>query len=134
MRNDKWLVNCSYTLLSHRQLVYKQLALGRQIAKQLSGLTLLSLNISRNFRLKKGDLFLSKIAVKPTINQNSAEKFQSRIINYRSCKHFSNGAYRESLMNKLSRESFVKNNDSFQRFCDLSAVTSNKHKNKTCSR
>ena len=69
-----------------------------------------------------------------TVIRKGFKRFQSRMINYRSCKHFSDGAYRESLMNKLSRESFVKNNDSFQRFCDLSAVTSNKHKNKTCSR
>ena len=53
----------------YKQPVYKQPALGSQIAKQLSGLNLFSL--SNN----KVEFFLCnkrKIAVKPTINQNLA--------------------------------------------------------------
>ena len=33
----------------------------------------------------------------------------------------------ESLINKLSRENFVNNDDGFQRFCDISLATLNKH-------
>ena len=57
------------------------------------------------------------------------KKFQPRIKNYRSYKHFSNEAYRESLINKLSQENFVNNDDGgFQRFCDVSYLaTINKH-------
>ena len=54
----------------------KQLALGLQIANQLSGLNPLSLSNNKNYRLKKSvELFLCnkrKIAVKPTIHQSSA--------------------------------------------------------------
>ena len=35
------------------------------------------------------------------------KNFQPRIQNYRSYKHFSNGAYMESLINKLPQENFV---------------------------
>ena len=55
------------------------------------------------------------------------EKFQLRMINYRSYKHFSNETYRESLINKLSQENFVNNDDGFQRFYDISLETLNKH-------
>ena len=55
------------------------------------------------------------------------KKFQPRIINYRSYKHFSKEAYRESLTNKLSQENFFNNDDDFQRFCDISLATLNKH-------
>ena len=40
----------------HKQPVYKQLVLGWQIAKQLSGLNTLSLSNSKNYRLKKWSL------------------------------------------------------------------------------
>ena len=55
------------------------------------------------------------------------KKFQPRIINYRPYKHFSNEAYRESLINKLTLENFVNNDDGFQRFCDISLATLNEH-------
>ena len=64
----------SLHLFFYTQLVYKQLALGWQIAKQLSGLNPLSLSNNKNYRLKKVKLFLCnkcKIAVKRTIHQNS---------------------------------------------------------------
>ena len=35
---------------------------------------------------------------------------------YKSYNHFSNEAYRESLMNKLSLKDFVNKDDGFQRF------------------
>ena len=46
------------------------------------------------------------------------KKLKPRIINYRSYKHFSNEAYRESLVHELSKELFVNNDDGLQRFCD----------------
>ena len=42
-----------YILFFYKQLVYKQLTLGGQIAKQLPGLTLLSLSNNKNYMLKK---------------------------------------------------------------------------------
>ena len=41
----------------NKQPVYKQLALGWQIAKQLSGLNSLSLSNRKNYRLKKSGVF-----------------------------------------------------------------------------
>ena len=40
-----------------KQSVYKQLALGCQIAKQLSGLKSLSLSNNKNYRLKNNEVF-----------------------------------------------------------------------------
>ena len=47
-----------YTLFFYKQPVYKQPSLEWQIAKQLSGLTLLSLSNNKNYRLKKSGVFL----------------------------------------------------------------------------
>ena len=41
----------------HKKQVYKQLALGQQITKQLSGLKLLSLSNSKNYRSMKSGIF-----------------------------------------------------------------------------
>ena len=49
------------------------------------------------------------------------KKFQPRIRNSRSYKHFLNEAYRDSLINKLSQENFA-NNNGFQRFCDIPEI------------
>ena len=46
-----------YTYLFYKQSVYKQLALGWQNAKQLSGLNLFSLSSNKNYRLKKSGVF-----------------------------------------------------------------------------
>ena len=57
------------------KLVYKQLAVGLKIVKQLSVLNPLSLSNNKNYRLRKNEVFLCnerKIAVKPTILENSA--------------------------------------------------------------
>ena len=48
---------CIYILLYKETVYNKQLALGWQIAKQLSGLNLLSLSNNRNYRLKKSGVF-----------------------------------------------------------------------------
>ena len=64
-----------WTLNFYKQPVYKQLALGWQIAKQLSGLTPYLLSNNEICRLKKVKFFFCnkrKMAVKVTIQQNSA--------------------------------------------------------------
>ena len=45
------------SLIFNKQLVYKQLALGQQIAKQLSGLSSFSISNNKNYRLKKNEVF-----------------------------------------------------------------------------
>ena len=40
-----------------------------------------------------------------------------RTINYRSYKHYSNEAHRESLIRELSKEVFFNNDDAFQKLC-----------------
>ena len=65
------------------------------------------------------------------------KKLKARTINYRSYKHFSNEAYRESLLHELSIEVSVNNDDGLQRFCDININILNRHalrKRKNCSR
>ena len=62
-----------------------------------------------------------------TVLRKSFEKFQPKLIKYRSYKTFSNEAYRETLINNLSKENFINNDDGFQRFCDISLNALNKH-------
>ena len=45
--------DCITLIFLYKRPVYKQLALGWQIAKQLSGLIPLSLSNNKNYRLKK---------------------------------------------------------------------------------
>ena len=59
----------------YKQSVYKQLTLGRQIAKQLSGLDTFALSSNENYILKKMEFFFCnkhKIAVRRSTHQNSA--------------------------------------------------------------
>ena len=62
-----------------------------------------------------------------TVMRNIFKKLKPRTINYRSYKHFSNEAYRESLLHELSKEVFVNNNDGLQRFCDININILNRH-------
>ena len=55
------------------------------------------------------------------------KKLKARTINYRSYKNFSNEAYRESLLHELSKEVFLNNDDSFQRFFDININILNRH-------
>ena len=80
IRND-WIAHVFYSFICivppkiHLQLIYTQLALGWQIAKQLSGLKPPSLSSNKNYSLKKSGVFsciAGLTAVKPTIHQNSA--------------------------------------------------------------
>ena len=51
-----WYVK-KYTYFFYKQSVYKQLALGWEIATQLSGLNPFSLSNNKNCRLKKSGVF-----------------------------------------------------------------------------
>ena len=70
------------------------------------------------------------------VMKKSFKKFQPRIINYRSYKHFSNNAFRKDLIDKLSNEKFVINDDGLKRFCELNVNILNKHapRKKRCAR
>ena len=46
-----------------------------------------------------------------TVMRKIFKKLKPRTIHYRSYKHFSNEAYRDSLLNELSKEVFVNNGD-----------------------
>ena len=59
--------------------------------------------------------------------KKSFKKFQPRIKNYRSCKHFLNDTFRKDLIDKLSNEKFVINDDGLKRFCELSVNVLNKY-------
>ena len=64
-----------YTTFFYKQSVYKQLALGRQIATQLSELSTFALGNNENYILKKVEFFFCnkrKKAVKRTTHHNSA--------------------------------------------------------------
>ena len=54
-----------------------------------------------------------------TVMKKSFRKFHPRLINYRSYKNFSNEAFRECLLEKLSKEIFENNDEGLQRFCDI---------------
>ena len=62
-----------------------------------------------------------------TVMRKIFKKLKPRTINYRSYKHFSNEAYRESLLHELSKEVFVNNDDGLQRFCDININILNSH-------
>ena len=55
------------------------------------------------------------------------KKWKPWIINYRSYKHFSSEAYRESLLQELSKEIFVDNDEGLQRFCEININILNRH-------
>ena len=59
--------------------------------------------------------------------RESFKKYQPSIISYRSYKIFSNAAFRKTLLKKLSNENLVNNDNGFERICDISLETLNKH-------
>ena len=59
--------------------------------------------------------------------RKSFKKYQLKIINYRSYKNFSNEKYKETLIDNLSKENVINNDDAFQRFCHISLNALNKH-------
>ena len=59
--------------------------------------------------------------------KKSFRKFHPRLINYRSYKNFSNEAFRDCLLEKLSKEIFENNDEGLQRFCDINLQVLNQH-------
>ena len=62
-----------------------------------------------------------------TVMRKSFKKLKPRVIDYRSYKHFSNEVFRESLLEKLSQQTFVNNDYGFEIFFNISLKTLNKH-------
>ena len=62
-----------------------------------------------------------------TVMKKRFKKFQPKIINYRSYTHFRNEAFRETLLKNLSKENFINNENSFQRFCSISLDSLEEH-------
>ena len=61
------------------------------------------------------------------VMRKSFKKYQPKIITYRSYKNSSNEKDREMLINNLSKENFINNDDGFQRSCHISLDALNKH-------
>ena len=55
------------------------------------------------------------------------KKIKPKIINYRSHNKFSNEYYKKYLFNELKRKTFVKNDQGFEKFCDMTIILLNKH-------
>ena len=62
-----------------------------------------------------------------TVMSKIFKKLKPTAINYRSYKHFSNEAYRESLSQELSKEVFVNYDDGLQSFGDININILNRH-------
>ena len=62
-----------------------------------------------------------------TVMRKSFKKLKPRIINYRSYKHFSNETFRESLLEKLSQQTFVNNDHGFEKFYNITLKTLDKY-------
>ena len=60
-----------------------------------------------------------------TIMKKTFKKQRPRIINYRSFKHFFNEEFRNSLIDRLSNQKYINNNDGFNRSCKISIDTLN---------
>ena len=88
-----------------------------------------SYNVPRSFQsiyvveTELSDFYLMTL----TVMKKGFKKYQLRTTNYRSYKNFSNEKYRETLINNLSKENFINNDDGFQRFCHISLDALNKH-------
>ena len=62
-----------------------------------------------------------------TVMRKRFKKLKPRVINYRSCKHFSNEVFKESLLEKLYHQTFVNNDYGFQKFCNVTLKTLDKY-------
>ena len=62
-----------------------------------------------------------------TVMKKAFKKFQPRITNYGSYKHFSKGTFIKNLLDRLSNEVFVNNDNGLQRLCELGINILNKH-------
>ena len=63
---------------------------------------------------------------KGNIGKKRFKKFQLRVIHYRPYKHY----FKKCLLEKLSKEVLVNNDDGFQRFCDINITTLNEYASK----
>ena len=63
--------------------------------------------------------------MKLTIMRKTFKKQRPRFIDYRSFKHFANEEFRKSLIDKLSNQIYVNNDDGFNWFCKISIDTLN---------
>ena len=62
-----------------------------------------------------------------TVMRKIFKNHRPKTINYRSYQNFSNEKYGETLINNLSKDNFLNNDDGFQRFCHISLDALNKH-------
>ena len=62
-----------------------------------------------------------------TVMRKSFKKYQPKTISYRSYKNFSNEKYGKTLINDLSKENFINNDDGFERFYHINLDALNKH-------
>ena len=60
-------------------------------------------------------------------HEKSFRKFHPWLINYRSYKNFLNKRFRESLLQNISKEAFVNNDEGLQRFCNINLKVLNQH-------
>ena len=75
-------------------------------------------NRNRAIRFPFGDI---------NCHEKSFKNLKLRVINYRSYKHFSNEVFKESLLGKLSQQTFVNNDYGFQKFCNITLKTLDKY-------
>ena len=62
-----------------------------------------------------------------TVMRKSSKKLKTRVTNYRSYKHLSNEVFRESLLEKLSKRTFVNNDYGCVNFCNITLKTLSKY-------
>ena len=60
-------------------------------------------------------------------HEKSFRKFLPWLINYRSYKNFLNKRFRENLLQNISKEAFVNNDEGLQRFCNINLKVLNQH-------
>ena len=58
-----------------------------------------------------------------TVMRKSFKKLKPRVMDYRSYKHFSNDFFWDSLLEKLSQQTFVNNDYGFETFCNITLKT-----------
>ena len=62
-----------------------------------------------------------------TVMRKSFKKLKPRIINNGTYKHFSNEAFRGTLLEKLSQQMFVNTDSGFEKFCNIMLKTLGKY-------
>ena len=62
-----------------------------------------------------------------TVTKKTFKKLEPRVINYRSYKHFLNEVFGESLLEKLSQQTFVNSDYGFGKFCNITLKTLDKY-------